>query len=206
MIQGVIRQSVLGLLVLFLLAPALAQEPEAGPEVTVDQLHQSLVEAMKRAEALGFAGRFDRLLPAVRSSFNTRVMGRITLGSHWKKLDEQQQARFVDVLTRLIAATYADRLSGYEGQVFSIESSKAIGEGRQLVSARLANPEGKDRELDYQLLLRDGNWRIFDVVADGVSDLSLKRAEYTGLMGDQGFEGLLARLEEKIAGYRNKPE
>ena len=46
-----------------------------------------------------------------------------------------------------------------------------------------------------------GHWRIVNVVADGVSDLSLRRAEYTETMQKKGFTALIAHLKAQIAGY-----
>jgi len=55
--------------------------------------------------------------------------------------------------------------------------------------------------LDYVLHRSSRGWRIVNVVADGVSDLALKRVEYTAVLRKRGFESLLSDLEHKIAAY-----
>jgi phospholipid transport system substrate-binding protein len=48
------------------------------------------------------------------------------------------------------------------------------------------------------LLQQDGDdWRIINIVADGVSDLALKRAEYQRLFASGGIEGLIAEIERQ---------
>jgi ABC-type transporter MlaC component len=48
------------------------------------------------------------------------------------------------------------------------------------------------------LLQRDGeDWEIINIVADGVSDLALKRAEYQRLFASGGIDGLIAALERQ---------
>ena len=53
--------------------------------------------------------------------------------------------------------------------------------------------------LNYLLRQTNGQWRIMNVVAQGVSDLSLKRADYTAVIKTEGFDSLINRLEKKIA-------
>jgi phospholipid transport system substrate-binding protein len=55
--------------------------------------------------------------------------------------------------------------------------------------------------LDYILHRTEDQWRIINVIAEGVSDLALKRAEYAAFLKVKGFDALLMKLNEKIAQY-----
>jgi phospholipid transport system substrate-binding protein len=48
---------------------------------------------------------------------------------------------------------------------------------------------------------KDHTWRIINVIADGVSDLSLKHADYTSFFSKNGFDALVDKLREKVARY-----
>ena len=61
--------------------------------------------------------------------------------------------------------------------------------------------DGGKVSLDYILHLAGNEWRIINVIANGVSDLALKRADYTSYLKGKGFDALLAKLNEKIAQY-----
>ena len=52
--------------------------------------------------------------------------------------------------------------------------------------------------LDYSLQQTDGDWRIINIIADGVSDLALRRSEYAGIIQDLGFDGLIKHLDQQI--------
>ena len=52
------------------------------------------------------------------------------------------------------------------------------GVGRAQVQTAIVRPGEADIPLEYLLQQKDGAWRIINIVADGVSDLALKRAEY----------------------------
>ena len=45
--------------------------------------------------------------------------------------------------------------------------------------------------------------RIFNVIADGVSDLSLRRADYNSILKQEGYDSLVQHLRDKTAAARN---
>ena len=53
--------------------------------------------------------------------------------------------------------------------------------------------------LDYLLHETPDGLRVVNVIAEGVSDLSLKRAQFAAVIRDHGIEELLRRLEEQVA-------
>ncbi|MEK9824157.1 MAG: ABC transporter substrate-binding protein, partial [Gammaproteobacteria bacterium] len=53
-------------------------------------------------------------------------------------------------------------------------------------------------DLDYQLQLKNGEWRIYDVIANGVSDLSLKRSNYASLFATGGLETVQREIRDNI--------
>ncbi len=71
--------------------------------------------------------------------------------------------------------------------------------GRMRVRTRLVRPGDEAVQLDYVLQEEAGRWRIVNVVANGVSDLSLKRADYGSIMKKQGFDVLVGKLEAQVA-------
>jgi phospholipid transport system substrate-binding protein len=48
---------------------------------------------------------------------------------------------------------------------------------------------------------KDEGWQIINIIADGVSDLALKRSEYTSILSRDGFDVLIAKITEKIDNY-----
>ena len=66
----------------------------------------------------------------------------------------------------------------------------------------LVKPDGEEIPLNYMLRESDTEWKIVNVVAQGVSDLSLKRADYTAVIKSEGFDALVSRLREKTAEMR----
>jgi len=160
-----------------------------------------LLSVMRDADGLGFKGRFERLEPEVKQSHDLARVAHLTIGRHWRSLDAQQKTNVVNAFTRLVIATYAHQFHAYAGESFSAKRVQKLKRGRLLVRTELVKSDGKAVHLDYVLGYRKGRWLIMNIIADGVSDLALKRAEYSSVLSRDGFDQLLAMLERKITQY-----
>mgnify|MGYP006421731653 CR=1 FL=1 len=169
---------------------------------TVDSLHSELISVMKEGPELSLEGRYERLLPIVGEHFDVALIARIALGRQWASLGEEHRRQYVDCLHELIAARYASRISEFSGQVFETLSSESTSSDRIAVRSQLTRAEGDTVSLHYRLFTRKDQWRIYDVVSEGVSDLSMMRSEFSEAFRESGFEGLTEILEERIAKYR----
>ncbi len=173
---------------------------ESSPQATVEKLHGALLETMREGKSLGYQGRVSKLEPVLRGSFDFSTIARLVTGRHWAKLDKAKQQAFITVFTQLSIATYADNFSSLSNERFEtrgVEDKK----NTQLVKTAIVKPDGKEDTLNYALTKSTDGWRIINVVADGVSDLSLKRAEYTAVIGSNGIDTLIAKLNAKVASY-----
>lgn len=194
-----------GLVALLLLMPirmSIAQEQ--APAAVVQALQSELLSVMKEAESLGYAGRYDQLAPTVRKSHDLAAIAQIALGQYWDDLSEAQRTRLIDTFGRLSIATYAHRFDGYSGETFEIRSGEKLSPHVAAVNSALTQSDGEEIRFDYILRRDGGAFRIVNIVVDGVSDLAMKRSEYGEILANDGFDALLARLEEKIAEYSSR--
>ena len=178
---------------------------EEGARDAVEAFHATLVEVMQ--SGLEFEGRYERLSPALSAAFDVRTIARLSLGSRqWRDLEERDQQRFVDTLFDLVVATYAARFKSYAGQQFVSLSVSSRKKGQVVVKTQIVRKNGDPVRLDYYLRSSNELSRVFNIVADGVSDLSLRRADYSAIIERDGFEGLLASLADNIDQYARDDE
>lgn len=191
-------------------APAGVTSGEDGsaakaPVSVVEQLHAALLEAMMKAEQLGFDGRYELLRPVLAETFDLAFCGEKVVGSHWKTLSAEEQTRWVEKFGRLMTANYAGRFTGYGGESFHTVGEQEAPHDTRLVLTRLAIPSNDDVQLNYRLIQTAGVWRIIDVYLNGnVSELSLRRSEYSTTLKRDGFEKLAASIDDKIAELSKK--
>lgn len=188
-----------------LLFPALGPA-KAATEATaiVERLNDALIQVMRNADHLGYQGRYDTLAPVLKEAFNFPAMARISLGKHWRVLDDAQKKEMTQVFARLSVATFAARFDSFSGEVFKILGESEQRNDSVLVRNHLVQRSGKSVALNYVLRRFDDRLRIIDVYLDAkYSELALKRSEYTTVMQRDGFSGLVAALQDKIEQYSN---
>ncbi|MDX8392365.1 MAG: ABC transporter substrate-binding protein [Mariprofundaceae bacterium] len=177
---------------------ASAEERAVG---VVKILQSALLQTMQAGNSMGFPERYAQLDTIIRRTHDLPKVARISLGGYWRKLDKKQREQFVDVFSRLSISIYADRFKSYSGERFAIVSAKSARHGGMLVQTRLIKRSGEVVHLNYQLRQKKDGWRIVNVIANGVSDLALKRVEYSTAVKKHGFAALVSRLKAKIALY-----
>ena len=182
-------------LVIALGLPPTADGSEPTPAARiVETLHHVLAEHL-RPPVRAFDARLERLRPVVAGSFDFESITRFALGPAYEGLDEAARARFTEMMSRLSLLTYADRFTVSEtASKFVTASERAARRGRILVRTRLERGSSEPVTLDYVLVNTTAGPRIVNVLANGVSDLSLKRAEYAAVIRKEGVVGLEQRL------------
>jgi len=185
--------------------PSTARAADTGEKAEAEQviatLDKTLLMVMKGAERLGYRGRYEILRPVVEETFDFESITRYSVGRLWKTFTDEQKKELTKKFTLLSIATYAARFDGYGGEKFRLVSSKPLRRKRYLVRTELTKADGEVIHMDYVMKKKDGKWRVVNVVVNGVSDLSLKRAQYTYILRKKNYDGLIRKLDKKIAAY-----
>ena len=167
-------------------------------------LHDTLLANMKQGSKLSFDERYDALFPVVDSRFDTALIAKVVIGRYWKTLAENEKQDFIALFQQLTVSTYASRFNSYNDHVFKQKSIEQMKRQRYLVRTTLLVPGDEPVPLDYIVHQVQGNWKIISVIAKGINDLSLKRAEYAAVIKDKGFAALNADIKAKISELRDK--
>jgi phospholipid transport system substrate-binding protein len=178
-----------------------APAPAAKPSAAIDALHASLLDVMKNAEALGYAGREQKLRTVIPKYFDVDEMARQSLGGQqWKAASDDAKRRYLDTFERFMVANYAGRFDGFSGQSFETLGEVPGPRDTVIVKSRLLDPTDKNIALNYRMHQVGGDWKVIDVYLDGsVSELALRRSEFVSIVKRQNLDALLVALDAKIA-------
>lgn len=126
------------------------------------------------------------------------------IGSNLKNTNEEQRIRFTDAFTKYIVATYADALKKYADQTFTVEDEKPIKDKIASVKVTIQSEKYQNIEVIFKMRLnsKTGEWKAFDMVAEGISLLSAKQSELSGLIRDKGIDYVTDMLYNHV----NLPE
>ena len=203
-----------GLFVASLMLAAPLRAAEDGAPQTIEPLHTALIQVMKKADELGFSGRLELVQPAVEAAFDLDFMASKTLGPHSKKLAAVDRQRWVTTFMHFVVSNYARQFDGYSGQKFETLEVQPAPRETVIVRTLLVRRDDEDVKLNYRLhetrtpgttaeqgdAEGESNWKIIDVYSNGtVSELALRRSEFSALLSRNGFEGLIERVESKAA-------
>ncbi len=183
-------------LMLFLLLASVAAAAVPGPtdqlRVTVDRIVEIL-----RDKSLSQKVILEQVAVLVRAKFDFWAMSQRTLGVNWKKASPAEQKRFVALFSQLLEDTYRGRIKAY---TYDDEHVEYTGERIQGSRAEVDTIVVANREIpvSYKMRLKGNEWLVYDVIIEEVSLISNYRNSYAEIVRDEGFSGLLARMEQKI--------
>lgn len=125
---------------------------------------------------------------------------RVIVTKVWQDLTASEQQRFIDGFVSLVIDTYASGLSKYDGEQFVFEETTYHNSAKTAyVRSKMASIKDDDVEIHYTLKKpkESNEWRIVDVKIEGVSMVQTYRSQFRSLIKSEGFNAVLAKLENK---------
>jgi len=173
------------------------QAAAATASGTIGNFYAVLLNAMQRGPTLGANGRYQQLEPIVGETFDLPFMTGVAVGPGWANLSQAEQQRMTDAFKRYIAATYANRFDKYSGQKLQVMDEQARASDI-IVDTQIVKADGKPVAIKYRMHQVAGQWRVADVFLDGtISELAVRRSEFSAILQSQGVAGLIATLTQK---------
>jgi phospholipid transport system substrate-binding protein len=134
----------------------------------------------------------------VNEIFDYTELSKRTLGREWTKFNAPQQTEFIKLFSDLLEKTYADRLLSYSDEKVVFEKESLLREGQAEVTSNVLTADGKKIPLDYRLIQKDGNWRVYDVIIEGISLVKNYRDQFRDILAKDSPEEVLKLLRDKV--------
>lgn len=183
---------------LFFAIPAMLYAVTALETVrtNVDKVLEILRDPNRKAE-LAKEIKEDRLRPVFKEMFDEVELAKRTLGRHWSSLNPAQQQEFVTLFRRVLETAYADKLLTYTNERVVCERESAIGSNRAEVYTWVIS-SSKQIPVTYRVILKDGTWKVYDVVIENVSLVQNYRSQFSEILAKNTPEKLLEILRNKV--------
>ena len=136
-----------------------------------------------------------------RANFDIPAIGRFVLGRYWRKARPEVRKDFLAAFEEIMTQSFASRFSGYANTKFEVVSVQALKRAGQFkVRSRIAPTKDEVYLVGWLVEHKNGQFRVLDVVAEGVSMALTLRSEYASVIKRSGgeVEGLVAQLHEHI--------
>jgi phospholipid transport system substrate-binding protein len=174
--------------------PAAAADARAVMQTTIDA-----VLVVLNDPALDHPQRLAEIEKIAYARFDMETMSRLVIGRDWKRFTPEQKAAYQSEFKLYLANNYGDRINRYDQQQVEIIDERDEARGDKTVRTRIVGGEFDDARVDYRMREKNGEWRVIDVVIEGISTVSNFRDQFREVLSRGGPEHLLEKLREKNA-------
>lgn len=133
------------------------------------------------------------------------------LGPNLRGADKKDVEAFINEFRAYLITSYAQVLTQYSNQKIQFEKEPSIESDRRIINVRvdIVDPSRPSIKLDFTLLKNKntGEWKAYDMVAEGISLLSSKQSEWNTKIRQDGIPSVtkeLAELAQKDITFETK--
>lgn len=172
-------------------------EPTEGIRQTTDRILALLADpALKGAAKEKERRALVRKVVAER--FDWAEMARRSLGRHWEQRTEEERKEFVSLYNELVDRAYMTKVEGYSGEKVRYET-EAIDGDYASVKMKIATSKNQDIPVEYRLRKQGSDWRVYDVLIEGVSLVNNYRTQFNSIISQSSYANLVKQLKAKVA-------
>jgi len=176
---------------------ARAESPTDAVKSVVDEVIRILQDPSLKAPAMKQQRR-DRVKQVVDGRFDYEEMAKRSLAANWGSLSPGQRQEFVRLFAQLLEASYSDKIMRYSDE--KVQYSPETKDGADYAEVRTVVLRKNDRiPMNYRLMRKSQGWMVYDVVIEGVSLVSNYRSQFSQVIRESGYGGLVSRLRTKIS-------
>jgi phospholipid transport system substrate-binding protein len=186
-----------------MLAAAHGASADMSPTDSIRGSVDSILALLKNKE-MDQATRRKEMRKVINGRFDFRAMSQRTLATNWKKASSEQKQEFVQLFAQLIENTYIGRIEAYTNEKVDYPGEKV--KGKKAVVETLILTASADIPINYKVYRKkNGEWWVYDVIIEGISLISNYRSSYQEIVSKEGFDGLIAKMKDKIKELESQP-
>ncbi len=173
------------------------QSPQVLVKQVADQLLERIDKEQQRIEE--DPGYIYRLVDQmVLPYFDFAYMSQLVLAKNWRKAAGDQRRAFTQEFRLLLVRTYATSLKEYSDQTINYLPLRSKADDKKVtVKTEIDQPGGFPISIDYRLRLKDGEWKVFDVIIEEVSLVTNYRSSFARQIRKEGINQLITTLAKR---------
>jgi phospholipid transport system substrate-binding protein len=186
-----------GLLLVSTLHRAQAGEPQEKVRETIDAVLTVLQDTSMQGQE-NTEKRRAKMRQAVYQRFGFEEMAQRALGQHWPKRTPAEKKEFVTLFSDLLERSYISKIESYTGEQKVLYTKETIDKDYASVRTEIVVRRDENVEVVYQLLQRNGNWQVYDIIIENVSLVNNYRTQFYNIISRESYEALVKKLKLKL--------
>lgn len=140
----------------------------------------------------------QKIRAVVNEYFDFHTIALRALGPIWRQQSPEKLKEFTRDFSQLLFNTYIGKIEKYTDERITY-NLKQEGGDYAVVEAIVTGGQTGEIPIVYYLHLKDGNWKVYDVVIEGMGLVTNYRDQFNAILSRSSFDDLLRQLKEKIS-------
>ena len=174
-----------------------AQDDPEGALIFVEKLSNEAIQVLDDITITQFE-RDNAFKELLREGFDLEYIGKLTLGRHWRSANAEQKQEFQLIFPEYVLSIYYNRLSERGDETFEVINTVPAGKKDIYVRSEIIRTDGPPLAADWRVRYKNGAFKIVDLKIEGISMVLTQRDEFSSIINQHEFDGLLAEINDKI--------
>ena len=186
------------LLMMMLVLPV--QSFAGVPLDTVKANVTGVLDVLRDPKLKGEAGKKvkeQRIQAAAEKLFDFVELSKRTLGLNWNKFTPEQRKEFVELFKTILKDAYVEKITAYTNEQVDFTKEVSLSDNTVEVQSVVVAKSG-GIPIYYRVIKKENDWKVFDVVIEGVSLINNYRTQFREILGNNPPEKLLETLRKKV--------
>jgi len=170
------------------------------PLDTVKTNVNGVLEILGDPKLIGETGKKmkeQRVEAAADKLFDYVELAKRTLGLNWNKFSPEQRKEFVELYRTILKNAYVDKITAYTNERVNFTKEVPLSETTVEVQSVVVS-KGGETPINYRVMKKENNWKVYDVVIEGVSLINNYRTQFREILGNNPPETLIETLRKKV--------
>ena len=197
--EHTVRKWLTGLILLTLLQvsfPAFAGVPLDTVKANVNGVIEVLRDPKLQGES-GTKVKEQRIATAAEKLFDFVELSKRTLGLNWNKFTQDQRKEFVELFKSILKDAYVEKITAYTNEQVNFTKEVPLSEDTVEVQSDIVAKSGQV-PIYYRVIKKDNEWKVYDVVIEGVSLVSNYSTQFREILANNPPEKVLETLRKKV--------
>ena len=174
-------------------------QAESGARDFVADMGEKALSFLKDS-SLGEDSKAQQFRRLLENNFDMPTIARFSLGQYWRQMSPQQQKEYTSLFREYVVKVYSARFREYSGQTFQTTGARKDNATDTIVGSAIQSPGGGDPvSVDWRVRYKNGQYKIVDVIVEGVSMTLTQRSDFSAVIqkGGGSVQAILSQLRQQ---------
>jgi phospholipid transport system substrate-binding protein len=143
------------------------------------------------------AAKAEKLRVIYKDMFDEMEFSRRTLQRNWNKFTPDQRKEFVNLFEQVLEKAYLDKILEYSNEKVVFHKETMASDDKAEIQSKIVT-SSKEIPIYYRMILKNGKWKVYDVVVENVSLVQNYRTQFSDILAGGTPEKLLETLRQKV--------